>query len=1321
MPNAIPASTLDKFTTFGDLLRFLRRRAGITQLEFSIAVGYSDSQISRLEQNMRLPDPPMIEARFVPALYLEEEPKAIARLLELAATVRREDAPVLGMCPYKGLDYFDEADADLFVGCEALTEKLAGRVLALVSTDGIGLGRFFSIVGASGSGKSSLVRAGLVPALRWNKSSANWPIHVLTPSAHPLESLATNLARENGSLVATASLMDDLSRDPRTLGLFIKRELKNIGGSYLLLVIDQFEELFALCRSEAERSAFINNLITAASNEPGGAIVIITLRADFYAHCASYLQLRQALATHQEYIGVMSDEEMRRAIEEPARRGRWEFEPGLVDLIMHDVGHEPGALPLLSHALFETWQRRHGRTLTLSGYASAGGVRGAIAETAEAVFTDKFTHDQQAIARRIFIRLTELGDETSTGDTRRRATFNELILKPEESDATQVVLKALADARLVTTSEDSVQVAHEALIREWPTLRGWLEDNREGLRLHRQLTEAAQEWLAAGREPDMLFRGARLAQAQEWSASHADDMNAQEREFLAASFSSSEREAVEREAQHQRELEAAQKLAENEKLRLEEGLKSAHRLRLRSILFSVVVTLAVFLAIFALFAWQQSVSHAAETRSLNLSSAAQQANRSGRGDLALALALEAVKMDEPPLDALTALREVSLSPGTRAVLSGHSQEVRAIAVSPNGHLAFSGSCAKTDAQGACLAGELALWDLIALKELRRWSGHSGWVTEVVFSLDGQTLISGAEDGSLILWDVNGVQLRQLKGHTSSITALALVPGTGFLLSGSADGLLICWELSTGERIQVYLDQGFTSPITALAVAANRLIAVSAHQDGSLQLWSLYKSRSIQHFKNQGTAINSLAISPDGSWILFTNSTQPNLSLRRIDSLSGMLLNQQLFGCIPGHLALSPDASYALVTCQTVIFQVYIQNWNVQRSFSESPDIINAIAISQDGRLAFSASRDGTIRILTLDYQLDYQVDTINTDILNAIAISSDGKKLLVNDALSNNYQEPALWDIQPRRVVRTFRYTFYQSVNYTDVAISPDNRFVASAGWLVDRNDLSVFTPLVLIWNVGLLKEGDLHCLFDQYKAPGRAVAFSPNSLFLLAGSQDPDNKTGELYLWDVQTCQLVRKFETNEDVTSIDFSADGTRAITGTGFFGKAILWDVATGKEIRRFAYAEHGPVMSVAFGPGDTTVLASGLADLYLWDVKTGSLIRTYSGLSTFPYTVAISSDGKYVLSGTMDGEIILWDFSTGEQLQYLNIHSAVSNVLFSPDGRIAYAASPDGKLLSWPIVEKSLSELRDWISSNRYVRDLTCPEKLQYNLVDPQCNP
>lgn len=265
--------------------------------------------------------------------------------------------------------------------------------------------------GAAGSGKSSLARAGLVSALRWNKASTDWHVYILIPTAHPLESLAAALTQESDSVTATATLMDDLARDERSLQIFAKRKIGAGSGSRLLLVVDQFEELFALCRSEAERASFIGNLLTAVSETDGPVIVVVTLRADFYAHCANYPTLREALAEHQEYIGAMNHEELRRAIQEPARRGRWEFEPGLVELLLHDVGHEPGALPLLSHALFQTWGRRRGRTMSLSGYTSSGGVRGAIAETAEAVFADHFTHDQQAIARRIFLRLTELGDE----------------------------------------------------------------------------------------------------------------------------------------------------------------------------------------------------------------------------------------------------------------------------------------------------------------------------------------------------------------------------------------------------------------------------------------------------------------------------------------------------------------------------------------------------------------------------------------------------------------------------------------------------------------------------------------------------------------------------------------------------------------------------------------------------------------------------------------------------------------------------------------------------------------------------------------------
>ena len=535
MPISVPSNILEKFTTFGDLLRFLRRRVGLNQIELAIAVGYSNTQISRLEQNLRLPDISTIQSRFIPALGLEDEPKAVARLLDLAANVRREDAPALGLCPYKGLNYFDEPDAELFVGREAWTAKLVERVFSLTLRGSVQDTRLLAIVGASGSGKSSLVRAGLVPALRWNKETVDWQIYICTPTAHPLESLATTLTRETNSVTATANLRNDLGNDPRSLQVFANEKMSLGNEARLLLVVDQFEEVFALCRSEEERASFIENLLTASSETGGRVMVVITLRADFYDACASYPRLREALARNQEYIGAMNDEEIRRAIEEPAQRGRWELEPGLVDLLLHDVGHEPGALPLLSHALFETWQRRRGRVLTLSGYASSGGVRGAIAETAETVFADQFTNEQRSIARRIFLRLTELSDESSTADTRRRASFEELILRPAEASTTREVLKVLADARLVTTTEDAAEVAHEALIREWPTLRSWLEENRESLRLHRQLTEAAREWQKLDRTPDLLYRGARLAQAREWITTHPDEVNELEHEFLTAS------------------------------------------------------------------------------------------------------------------------------------------------------------------------------------------------------------------------------------------------------------------------------------------------------------------------------------------------------------------------------------------------------------------------------------------------------------------------------------------------------------------------------------------------------------------------------------------------------------------------------------------------------------------------------------------------------------------------------------------------------------------------------------------------------------------
>ncbi|HZM25617.1 MAG TPA: helix-turn-helix domain-containing protein, partial [Anaerolineales bacterium] len=820
MPASIPESMLEKFTTFGDLLRFLRRRAGITQLELSIAVGYSDAQISRLEQNLRLPDIPTIEARFVSALGLEDEPKAVARLLDLAANVRREDAPGLGLCPYKGLNYFDESDADLFVGREVLTTKLVDRVLSLTSSRSSQEMRFLAVIGASGSGKSSLVRAGVVPSLRWNKASADWHIHILTPTTHPLESLASSLTNEKNSVLPIATLMDDLAGDTRSLQIFVKRKLQASNNNHLLLVVDQFEELFALCRSEEERALFIGNLLTASSETDGPVMVLVTLRADFYSHCANYLRLREALAQNQEFIGAMNDEELRRAIEEPARRGRWEFEPGLVDLILHDVGHEPGALPLLSHAMWETWGWRRGRMMTLSGYTSSGSVRGAIAETAEAVFSDQFTKDQKDIARRIFLRLTELGDETSTGDTRRRANINELILKPEEANLTQDVLKLLADARLITTSENTVEVAHEALIREWPTLRGWLEDNREGLRLHRHLTDAAQEWEASNREPDMLYRGARLTQAQEWETTHADEMNELERDFLAASIRLSQREAAEREEQRQRELETAQRLAESEKQRAEEQTQSAIQLNKRARYLTGAFIIALLMAFTALFFGAQArrtAVTAQNDRQIALArelAAASLNNLSVDPERSILLALESISttqdVDGTVLpESLEALHRSIVTSPIRMSLSSHQTRVLSVAYSPDGK------------QFATLGdnGTAIIWDAITGKELLQLPGNtrpSDLVTEqrIAYSPDGKQLAICDSDQVKVYDPASGELIMTLSGHEKDVISVTFSLDGKYLATGSVDSSVRIWDTSKGDLLRTL--KGHSAEVGGLA-------------------------------------------------------------------------------------------------------------------------------------------------------------------------------------------------------------------------------------------------------------------------------------------------------------------------------------------------------------------------------------------------------------------------------------------------------------------------------------------------------------------------
>lgn len=1238
MPTVVASSTLDRFTTFGDLLRFLRRRVGMTQIELANEVGYSDTQISRLEQNLRLPDIPTIETRFVPALGLENEADILARLLDLAANVRREDAPAPGLCPYKGLNYFDEADADLFFGREILNEQLVERVLALAAGAESGSQQFLAVVGASGSGKSSLVRAGLVASLRWHRTSADWHMAVFTPTAHPLESLAGTLLEGSSFLGEVPALSDDLAGDVRSLQMFARSRLRLGQGARLLLVVDQFEELFSLCHSEEERVAFIGNLLAAASDSDSPVIVVITLRADFYAHCAGYAQLREALARNQQYIGAMNDGELRRAIEEPAERGRWEFEPGLVDLLLYDVGHEPGALPLLSHALLETWQRRRGRTMTLGGYTSSQGVRGAIAETAETVFSDQLNSEQQAIARRIFMRLTEFSDEPTTTDTRRRATFNELILRPEEADDTHKVLKALADARLITTSEDSAEVAHEALIREWPTLRGWLEENRDSLRLHRQLTEAAQEWAESDRAEDALYRGLRLARAGEWAAAHESDLNVLEADFLAASLAESERDLSRREAQRQQELDAAVRLAEAEQRRAEAEARSAAQLRRRSYflvgalaLAGVALLAAVWLGARARDAAVMARQNERLASSRELAAAAV-SNLTIDPERSILLALEAIRatadINIPSIlpEAEEALHLAVLASHARQRLVAHRGAISGLAYLPDG----------TQLVTAGQDGMIRLWNTATLaveREIR--ADVTGEAVSLALAPDGKLIAAGNSGGNVRIWEAaSGKVLQSIAAHAERVTAVSFSPDGGCLMTGSEDGTTAVWDVATGLKLHEFGERSLGLADVATRPSVNGVWSATSlliDDECVVSMWNNVSGESLFWVAGQGP----LAFSPDGRTIATS-------------------------------VAESGSATIWDVGTGARVTDLIGNN-----------DLILAFGWSPDNQRLATGGRDRAARIWDAASGRELLALYGHSAAITRVDFSPDGQLLATGDALG----VVRLWDTGldqewftlsgPAIPLRGLRH-------YLDPVFSPDGKRLYAAVNLHEPELGTINQVLAIDAMTGKV----LQVVTANADTPALSLAMSPDGQMLAVGYPD-----GGVRVLDAQTGERLLALQLVDPVLDLAFSPDGQWLATAGS--SSIQLFDTASGtlsRLLKRHSLHDNltqAAVRHVAFSP-DGQLLATASTDetVIVWSLDRRDELLTLRAVGAL--AVAFSPDGGSLATTQMDGSVKLWNATTGEQLQTLAGHeNDVTGLAFAPDGTWLAVASDEGVLKVWDL--------------------------------------
>jgi WD40 repeat protein/class 3 adenylate cyclase len=1177
------------------------------------------------------------------------------------------EAPVPGDPPFKGLQYFDESDSDLFFGREVLTKKLLQRLQGE---------QFLSvIIGASGSGKSSLVRAGLIPALKKGgtpvngtkvpEGSRDWHIHTITPTVHPLEALATELTRDLDSVAATARLIDDLAQEPRSLALFFARAGAK---QQTVLVVDQFEELFTLCRDEFEREAFIDNLLALISPGQSSVKLIITLRADFYAHLAQYPELREAVSQQQEYIGPMTADELRRAIEEPARRGHWEFEPGLVDLILRDVGDEPGALPLLSHALLETWKRRAGYTLTLKGYADAGGVHGAIAHTAESIYQSLSIEDQE-IARDVFLRLTELGEGTE--DTRRRASFEELTSHAEHMGEVRHVLNLLADARLITLGEETAEVAHEALIREWPTLREWLNRDREGLRLHRHLTEAAYEWELLGRDAGALYRGAHLSQAREWAALHPNALNIGEREFLAESINQERREEQEREEGRQRELAAAKELAEAQG-------QSASRLRIRNRVITTVGSIALILALLAgLFGVRaESNFNRAEAQRLALEANRLLLSRRSSEPIAL-LSLRSMKLQYTPEG------DAALAAAARLdyplQLFPYTSIVWVVAFSPDGKYILTGHDDST----------ARLWDAQSGKELRVFTGgHTAGINKLYFSPDGKNILTASFDKSLILWDTaTGREIYRITTEPELSNTIFSHDGK-YIFTISADQKVRRWDAESGKEIGVI----FEAPEATWRIFNTADDKYMLTIGNMTQLWDLDTGQKVREFSFDPAPINRFGLSPDGN-LMVTGGTDG--VVRLWDTKSGSEIRRFV-----GHttilyaVAFSPDKKYILTAGADNTARVWDINTGREIRRIICPDLVNTIVLSPDGEWLLTGSNDGITRLWNFDASLGLPILNQVSGV-GALEFSPDGK-LIATGGVDGTVR---VWDAATGQTVHDLK-GHADSINF-GVAFSPNGKFLVTTSW--DKT--------VRLWDA---QTGEEVRQLVGHTDSVNGVAFSPDGKYIATAGYDA------VRIWDAKTGHEIRQFSEIRGVMRAAFSPDGKYLLTAAaeGAEGKPLLWDVATGRLIREYQAPVRG-MNSAIFSPDGKLILTDGEDGIArLWNVETAKEIRQFIGHTDRIWTAVFSPDGKYIATSSADNTARLWDTQTGQELRRFTGHTAgVNDVAFSPDGEYILTGSDDGTAMLWDVDYRTTMKYL----CSRLLRDFTDEERAQYGIADtsPTC--
>ena len=1228
--------------------------------------------------------------------------QAIVRARELALIVRPGQAtaqvPVrtedfFPKNPYKGLHAFQSADHQDFFGREKVTTKLVKRL-----AEGGEYGRFLAVVGPSGSGKSSLVKAGLIPAL-WRgdlPGSEKWFVVEMLPGSRPLDELEVALSRVAAN--QAGNLREHLQRDKHGLLRAANLILPN-DGSDLLLVIDQFEEVFTLVEFEADRAFFLDLLHAAVTDSRSRVRVVMTLRADFYDRPLHYPRFGELVRSRLETIMPLSADELERAIARPAEGVGVTFEPGLVSSIVADVNYQPGALPLLQYALTELFARRERRQLTVEAYRNIGGAVGALAQRAEKLYSSLNADERQTV-QQMFMRLVTLGEGTE--DTRRRAPRSELVGIASDPDVMDEIIDSYTASRLLSLDTDSatripmVEMAHEALIREWERLRAWLSESRDEIKLQQQLAVMAAEWRKTPGDASYLARGARLEQFEKWAEATTLSLAAEERAYLAASLAERKRQN-----EAERERQAHEKALERRSVRF---------LRALVVVLLLATVGALGLTGAALNERNNAERSAAESQYVALNAGSQAALATGNTDLAIALALKAVELDPVSTEAQVALSEAAYAPGTIRRFVGHRAAVPAFAISPDGRTMMSASDDTT----------MILWDIQSGQMLRRFEGHADKVMSVAFSPDGRTVLSGSnnragsKDTGVILWDVQtGDILRRFEGHTAGVWAVAFTPDGESALSAGTDRIPILWDVQTGQIIRrLGADgSGHTDQIESLAVSPDGRTALTGAWDSTLILWDLESGNIIRRYGADGEGhpapVLKVVFSPDGRSAL---SGAQESTIVLWDVATGEVIRRfsdgqfWVFG-----LAFSPDGQTALSA--GVMGPITLWNVNtgeiIQRLRGHSGPVVS-VAFMPDGHTALSSAGgdDPTLRLWDLEGgQITRQL-VGHSKYVGSVVSSPDRRYVFSadHDGLG------ILWDTQTWQEIRRFE------VGIWGVDFSPDGKTVLLSTVSVPSGAKG---ELVLVD----IETGREIRRWDSTSG-GASVAFSPDGRTTVSGGMGRI-----IILWDVATGQEIRRFsghengildQSTEGTFKAAFSPDGSQ-VWATFIDGTIAVWNTATGERVRELPGTGGitGTFTGNNFGFRANQALV-GLEDgtAVLWDVDTGSILRQLANHNMSLMLAQISPDGRQSILSSIDDTTTLNDLQTGEVLRrWSGLGLGLSALSFGPDGRDAVVGFSDGRLELWRI-DATLDDLIAWTRTNRYVPELTCEQRERYKL-EPLC--